>query len=1075
MMMREPFRTGGAEADPPLLRTIRAALVWIAAFSFSVGIFFTLTKLLRGLPPTSPTAIGRVTVDGVSKSKDYLTALLFLLVTPTATVYLAATGRRLLESMWRVVPAGAAGSSARQTSTVLFTIPFFLSPALYLTTRKEGWALLLPLIVSQFASRAYLLAQRKSWFSTFWRPDLYPFHGLMVCEALSWIIFRYLVTGVRIAHIPTLFLESIFVAFFLAVFHAAGIVIARMASFILGRPVTEMLRAFAIGASPLLVLPFLGLALISERTIAWAVLPAAILGIVTCLLRPPSIRPRTVWRAVAYVLAPALIFTVSYASTADLSQWIDLFHRGESLGPASDYLKGKVPYRDVFVLHGMLDDGLLDAWLMEIFGRDLRVAILRVVILGCFAMPALWLLGVAMFESILLALLVTSIGFVNFVENQRTLFEIVSVALIVYGMKRGRMKPIVASGIVAGVALFFSFEIGIYSVASGVVAFTALALLKTRVAAAMSIPPGVALVRFLAGVAAGMSPFLIYLAARGALGDAFSVSFFEIPRMIDAVWSLPFPDLTRVFRQDLSLRSLSEFILSDRFRFVLNPLILAITGTYLLGRIVTRSADRNDQILLVVFVFAVLSQRSALGRADFAHQYFSAFLTGPVMVGAAVVAFQRGQITHKHAPVSTAIGWLSVVVLAPFLAVIFWIPDLLNGRLDALTRYRPRVSGIGFADPAGEVLKGRIEAVSQAVGSLVPPQGTLFDFSNQPAFYFFADRMNPTRFYQIPILSPIRYQREAISALERRKPAVVLRISPEGYDRFDDISNELRAPAVAAYIDDHYRYHSTVRGVEIWTRRAREGLFIMQRYLSRIVIPSPQRAATAGRRRIFFPAVGNVLGIGGSHWRSDLIAYNPSGQALPLSIRYSSSKGTLDRAAMIPPRKQIVIRDIAMNLFALPESRGFLRIEHRSDVHPAIRVRTYDSSRPASSTSQAALTAGDAAHHFGPNELAFVGLSATEGERINIGVVNIADMPARIRFYATTAEGEIVGVPVETSVGEASSYLLPDANRQLGIPIDERVIVRVRVLQGSVIGFASVIEGLTGDQEFLPAVVTNAP
>jgi len=1074
-MARELFRVGTPDADPPLLRTIRAALIWIAAFSFSVGVFFTLTKVLRGLPPTPASAIGRVTVDGVSKSRDYLTAILFLLVTPALTVYLASAGRRLLENMWRSVPPGAAGSSARQTSTVLLTIPFFLSPALYLTTRKEGWTLLLPLIVSQLATRAYLLAQRRSWFSAFWTADLYPFHSLMVCEAMSWIIFRYLVTGTRIAHIPTLFLESIFVIFFLSAFHSAGIIIARTASFALGRPVTEMLRGFAIGASPLLVLPFLGLALISERQIAWIVLPATILGIVACLIRPPAIRPRNVWRAVAYVIAPALIFTISYASTADLSQWIDLFHRGESLGPASDYLKGKVPYRDVFVLHGMLDDGLLDAWLMEIFGRDLRVAILRVVILGCFAMPALWLLGVSMFESILLALLVTSIGFVNFVENQRTLFEIVSVALIVYGLKRERTTPIIISGVVSGAALFFSFEIGVYSIAGGVVAFTVLSLFRKRMASGTPIPPPVVLLRFLAGVAAGMAPFLIYLAAHGALGDAVRISLFEIPRMIDAVWSLPFPDLTRVFRQDLSLRSLSEFILSDRFRFVLNPLILAITGTYLLGRIVTRSADRSDQILLVVFVFAVLSQRSALGRADFAHQYFSAFLTGPVMVGAAVVAFRRGQVTHKHAPVSTAIGWLSVVVLTPFLSVIFWIPDLLNGRLDALTRYRPRVSGIGFADPAGEMLKGRIAAVSHAVGSLVPSHGTIFDFSNQPAFYFFTDRMNPTRFYQIPILSPVRHQREAISDLERRRPIVVLRVSPEGYDRFDDISNELRAPAVAAYIDDHYQFHSTVRGVEIWTRRAPAKLFIMQHYLSRIVMPTPQRAATAGRRRLFFPAVGNVLGIGGSHWRSDLVAYNPSDQPLTLSIRYSSSRGTLDRSTVIPARKQVVIRDIALLMFALPESRGFLRIEHRSDVNPVIRVRTYDSSRLASSTSQAPLTAGDAAHYFGPNELAFVGLSATEGQRVNIGVVNIADTPARVRFYATTADGEIVGVPVEMGISEASSYLLPDVSRQLGIPIDTRVIVRIRILEGSVIGFASVIEGVTGDQEFLPAVVTNAP
>ncbi|HEX6086384.1 MAG TPA: hypothetical protein VF266_17785, partial [Thermoanaerobaculia bacterium] len=51
----------------------------------------------------------------------------------------------------------------------------------------------------------------------------------------------------------------------------------------------------------------------------------------------------------------------------------------------------------------------------------------------------------------------------------------------------------------------------------------------------------------------------------------------------------------------------------------------------------------------------------------------------------------------------------------------------------------------------------------------------VFDFSNQPAFYFFADRPNPTRFYQVPILSPRAFQEETIRALEQAKPKVVLR------------------------------------------------------------------------------------------------------------------------------------------------------------------------------------------------------------------------------------------------------------------------------------------------------------
>jgi hypothetical protein len=103
---------------------------------------------------------------------------------------------------------------------------------------------------------------------------------------------------------------------------------------------------------------------------------------------------------------------------------------GEALGPASDYLRGKIPYRDVFVLHGLLDDGLLDAWLMEIFGRSAAVGLARPAILGSFAAPALWYLAMAIFDSIPLAALVMVFGVVTTVDNERILFEIVVLALL---------------------------------------------------------------------------------------------------------------------------------------------------------------------------------------------------------------------------------------------------------------------------------------------------------------------------------------------------------------------------------------------------------------------------------------------------------------------------------------------------------------------------------------------------------------------------------------------------------------------------------------------------------------------
>ena len=46
--------------------------------------------------------------------------------------------------------------------------------------------------------------------------------ALLFATALAWIVFRYLVTGRRIAHAPTLVLEVVFVALFMALFNAHG-------------------------------------------------------------------------------------------------------------------------------------------------------------------------------------------------------------------------------------------------------------------------------------------------------------------------------------------------------------------------------------------------------------------------------------------------------------------------------------------------------------------------------------------------------------------------------------------------------------------------------------------------------------------------------------------------------------------------------------------------------------------------------------------------------------------------------------------------------------------------------------
>src|SRR5439155_23735248 len=193
--------------------------------------------------------------------------------------------------------------------------------------------------------------------------------------------------------------------------------------------------------------------------------------------------------------------------------------------------------------------------------------------------------------------------------------------------------------------------------------------------------------------------------------------------------------------------------------------------------------------------------------------------------------------------------------LVPLLAVALWVPDIANGRIDDTVHYQSRVSRIGFRDPQAEEIKNRIDAVRYWVWQHSKPNQPIFDFSNQPALYFFCDRPNPTRFYQVPILSPPPFQREVILALERAKPPIVIRRSPQQFDVFDDIDNSVRAQAVASYINEHYTYSHSTWGTELWTRKKSAVALNLDYYMRQIRLPSLREIGLLGERaRIVFPS-----------------------------------------------------------------------------------------------------------------------------------------------------------------------------------------------------------------------------
>jgi len=1029
----------------PLYDRIASALLWLAAFCYATGVFFSLTLWFGILPPVKPVAVGLVTILHYSKLRDYLGAALFMLMVPPLTIWLRRLGERIERT---------------DEHRVAFALPFLLSPLFYLTTGKVGWILFLPLALAFGATRA-LRASHDPWLRRMFARDLHPYHALLFSESLAWIIFRYIVTGRRIAHFVTLFLEVVFVVVFLALFWAVAFLISRIAEISFATPPEKTFKRITTAALPLVLLPIVGLVW-SPTPFAWTavVVTFLIIALLAIVIRTP-LSPRAAWAIAAYIAIPLLVYFVSYASSAHMSQWIDLFHRGESVGPASDYLRGKAPYRDVFALHGMLEDGLLDAWLMQLFGRSLEVAVASQAILGALLGVSIWFLGIAIFESIPLALVVTAMGAWTTAENNRTFFQVAAVALFWIALRRGNRFAAVASGAFAAVALFFSYEIGVYTITGAIGAALVLWFVKWN-------KPLRALAWFAAGVAIGAAPFVIYLASRNALGAFMTTSFITIPRIIDAVWALPFPDLISTFRKDLNLHTLADFVLFEKFHLILSPLAIAVAVTYYLQRILRKRADTFDHALAVLTVFCGIAQRTAFGRAEFRHQYFAAYLTGPILVLLgifAVRALSKLWIDDGSRAFVVAI----VVALLPAFFVLFWIPDLINARIDDVINYQRRVINVIVDPRAGEV-QARINEVRNEIDGLTRPNEPIFDFSNQPAFYFFANRPNPTRFYQVPIASPREFQSEVIAALERAKPKVIIRTSPEWYDEFDGIPNPMRAQAISAYIDDCYRFYKSVRGVELWTRLPNAKPAPLGTYLWHIHIPNAKEITEAHRERIVFPVVGSVWGANGAYWVSDLTLHNPLREPIDFSLRYVNGDSAIDRQVHLRPRETMHWPNVVHNLFLRPDGIGTLWIVHRVGRAPVALLETSDVAHGGRASIELPLSGRDAATaNSDTSELTIAGLPNIAQRRLNIGVVNLGIIPATFRITARAANGKTIGKPIESGIPEDQLWLTSDAERELGVHVDENTTLRVTAVAGTGVAFATIVDPATGDSAFVAA------
>ncbi|MFP8874735.1 MAG: hypothetical protein VCB42_09465, partial [Myxococcota bacterium] len=344
-------------------------------------------------------------------------------------------------------------------------------------------------------------------------------------------------------------------------------------------------------------------------------------------------------------------------------------------------------------------------------------------------------------------------------------------------------------------------------------------------------PRWIPLLVYVAAVSVSLVPFLLALWSADALTAFFRNTWQQIAYQ-NIQWGRPFPPLDAALRSWRSPSDAAELVLGKWFQWYL-PVIVSLVAAGCLTLRCNRGGfwrnSRNAVWLLTLFA-AIIYFASALGRADH-HHLKSASLFMWVWVGIGMEeTLLRSRVRLKG--VGGVAGglrrWLPPLVFASvasiYLGAVHHPVSAWQERFDRITtaRFLPREVPASWGRLGTIRIDDRqftrLREVVSFIHENTQPRETIFDFSSQPAYYFLANRRNPTRFSLTAYASTPALQREVIADLEREQTPLVIYRSNTYLDRLDTVPSARRNTLIESYLRKHYKAATEIDGTVILLR-----------------------------------------------------------------------------------------------------------------------------------------------------------------------------------------------------------------------------------------------------------------
>ncbi|MBN1424457.1 hypothetical protein JXA88_07865 [Candidatus Fermentibacteria bacterium] len=582
------------------------------------------------------------------------------------------------------------------------------------------------------------------------------------------------------------------------------------------------------------VFPLGGLVILNADPASHALRTAAVVAVIAaCILaavaagRASAISRRLTSRLFWWVWAPAVLYATCYVH--DVREPIDLYHEGERLTPAAAIAQGAAPYKEVFLWHGLAENGLVPQMGLA---RDWSVHGVRAIqhAVDPFAMVALYVLLAICLGSPLKGVAAAAVAAFTLPppHGRYWLPFLAYAAMTMWLVRRCRdRRPAFAAGCLGALAVFYSLD-------GGIAAAVAVA---ATLAYGATLPPDPAWPRpwwrstaaVLCGGLVGAAVPLIYLAVRGALPHFIQTSFSIVGGLSDRS-SRPYPQLPWMLLRH-GAQGLGRLVQSKATALYLPPFVIVWGLAHLAARRSLGQVAGSTLALPVVVAGSAAFFRAVIRRPDMDHVGKLLPLVFVVLVvliqhhANALRTARRGAVSHAMALGVLLFLGFRIMVVDPETAPA----RILSGRLGPESRrdgsarlkeLRLRRAGAGVvADPGTAAW---IEHVVDYVNKTLGPNEGFYDFLNGGLLYFLADRPCPTRYVQTTYAASLAAQREVVASLAAVRPRMVLFPSgdAEKYG-YDWLIHPLRHPLITRHLYRNYAPSALVDDTIILEARGR--------------------------------------------------------------------------------------------------------------------------------------------------------------------------------------------------------------------------------------------------------------